>query len=236
MNFKVNIFSIGSSAWFYSPKNGTDMTRIEYFFLLSACIASTVAAETPPDPGRDRYGRGECPCREATAPKSPPNRANRPFPAHAPAHGPRDYANSSSPIRGEGDVDGPDGLLRHAVERRHGHHAIDRRISADGSIATVNPSSATSTATTTASASLRCLLLTHGRQPRQRPLRPRESNDLSGAIPKLDIGSDNYWFGIFHRSMRSRPQGSLRSVRRVRARWRPAPRSSPTSRTRRATR
>ena len=27
-----------------------------------------------------------------------------------------------------------------------------------------------------------------------------ESNDLSGAIPKLDINSDNYSFGIFHRS------------------------------------
>ena len=172
------------------------MTRI-ILFLLSACIASTVAAETPRTPAATgTAAENVLPGSDNSEISAKPGKQTRFLPTRRRMD--REINKLKFAYKGE---------VMMGLTASYGTLSSDDTdimllidgINADGSIATVKPFIGYFYSDN------HCLGVRFGyrhmggsRDNARYDL--GESNDLSGAIPKLDINSDNYSFGIFHRS------------------------------------
>ena len=172
------------------------MTRI-ILFLLSACIASTVAAETPRTPAATgTAAENVLPGSDNSEISAKPGKQTRFLPTRRRMD--REINKLKFAYKGEVMM----GLT--ASYGTPSSHDTDIMllidgINADGSIATVKPFIGYFYSDN------HCLGVRFGYRHMGGSLDNArydlgESNDLSGAIPKLDINSDNYSFGIFHRS------------------------------------
>ena len=172
------------------------MTRI-ILFLLSACIASTVAAETPRTPAATgTAAENVLPGSDNSEISAKPGKQTRFLPTRRRMD--REINKLKFAYKGEvimgltasyGTLSSDDTDIMLLIDG----------INADGSIATVKPFIGYFYSDN------HCLGVRFGYRHMGGSLDNArydlgESNDLSGAIPKLDINSDNYSFGIFHRS------------------------------------
>ena len=172
------------------------MTRI-ILFLLSACIASTVAAETPRTPAATgTAAENVLPGSDNSEISAKPGKQTRFLPTRRRMD--REINKLKFAYKGE---------VMMGLTASYGTLSSDDTdimllidgINADGSIATVKPFIGYFYSDN------HCLGVRFGYRHMGGSLDNArydlgESNDLSGAIPKLDINSDNYSFGIFHRS------------------------------------
>lgn len=172
------------------------MTRI-ILFLLSACIASTVAAETPQTPAATgTAAENVLPGSDSSEISAKPGKQTRFLPTRRRMD--REINKLKFAYKGE---------VMMGLTASYGTLSSDDTdimllidgINADGSIATVKPFIGYFYSDN------HCLGVRFGYRHMGGSLDNArydlgESNDLSGAIPKLDINSDNYSFGIFHRS------------------------------------
>ena len=172
------------------------MTRI-ILFLLSACIASTVAAETPRTPAAPgTAAENVLPGSDNSEISAKPGKQTRFLPTRRRMD--REINKLKFAYKGE---------VMMGLTASYGTLSSDDTdimllidgINADGSIATVKPFIGYFYSDN------HCLGVRFGYRHMGGSLDNArydlgESNDLSGAIPKLDINSDNYSFGIFHRS------------------------------------
>ena len=172
------------------------MTRI-ILFLLSACIASTVAAETPRTPAATgTAAENVLPGSDNSEISAKPGKQTRFLPTRRRMD--REINKLKFAYKGE---------VMMGLTASYGTLSRDDTdimllidgINADGSIATVKPFIGYFYSDN------HCLGVRFGYRHMGGSLDNArydlgESNDLSGAIPKLDINSDNYSFGIFHRS------------------------------------
>lgn len=172
------------------------MTRI-ILFLLSACIASTVAAETPRTPAATgTAAENVLPESDNSEISAKPGKQTRFLPTRRRMD--REINKLKFAYKGE---------VMMGLTASYGTLSSDDTdimllidgINADGSIATVKPFIGYFYSDN------HCLGVRFGYRHMGGSLDNArydlgESNDLSGAIPKLDINSDNYSFGIFHRS------------------------------------
>ena len=172
------------------------MTRI-ILFLLSACIASTVAAETPRTPAATgTAAENVLPGSDNSEISAKPGKQTRFLPTRRRMD--REINKLKFAYKGE---------VMMGLTASYGTLSSDDTdimllidgINADGSIATVKPFVGYFYSDN------HCLGVRFGYRHMGGSLDNArydlgESNDLSGAIPKLDINSDNYSFGIFHRS------------------------------------
>ena len=172
------------------------MTRI-ILFLLSACIASTVAAETPRTPAATgTAAENVLPGSDNSEISAKPGKQTRFLPTRRRMD--REINKLKFAYKGE---------VMMGLTASYGTLSSDDTdimllidgINADGSIATVKPFIGYFYSDN------HCLGFRFGYRHMGGSLDNArydlgESNDLSGAIPKLDINSDNYSFGIFHRS------------------------------------
>ena len=172
------------------------MTRI-ILFLLSACIASTVAAETPRTPAATgTAAENVLPGSDNSEISAKPGKQTRFLPTRRRMD--REINKLKFAYKGE---------VMMGLTASYGTMSSDDTdimllidgINADGSIATVKPFIGYFYSDN------HCLGVRFGYRHMGGSLDNArydlgESNDLSGAIPKLDINSDNYSFGIFHRS------------------------------------